>query len=406
MAVVEAPARRTPARRRGRPSRGRLHELPPRAGRGHRVRVDVRRDGDPARRLHRSGLHRPLGAVGQHLPAGSPPRRSAARSSAASSRPAGRPDRPPADLPGLDPLVRALHGAHRARVGAGIAVGVPLPRRHRARRACSSSTLDARRVPAAARRGRFLVFLDFFWPVGLLLATGLSWVFLVQVGGDWGWRYLFLAAAFPAFLAFVARLTLPESPYYLVRNGRRREAATCSRRSPGGPSIPTRSRSRSRRGARCASSSREAPRHLDDDRARLDRPQHLLLRAVPLASVRLQDREQFSIDVYLAARAERALPVPRLLRVDVARGADRPQADPGLFLFLGGVSAYAFASPTRRPRSRPRSSSSASSTSARGVRSTRTRPSSSPPGCARARSEWSRASARAPRSAARTSSAR
>ncbi len=75
------------------------------------------------------------------------------------------------------------------------------------------------------RRGRLLVLLDFFWPVGLLLATGLSWFFLEQVGGDWGWRYLFLAAAFPAFLAFLARLTLPESPYWLTRQGRKREAA-------------------------------------------------------------------------------------------------------------------------------------------------------------------------------------
>src|SRR6266576_85100 len=52
------------------------------------------------------------------------------------------------------------------------------------------------------RRGRLLVFLDFWWPVGLLLATGLSYVFLVQVGGAWSWRWLFLAASFPAFLAF------------------------------------------------------------------------------------------------------------------------------------------------------------------------------------------------------------
>jgi MFS transporter, putative metabolite:H+ symporter len=74
-------------------------------------------------------------------------------------------------------------------------------------------------------RGRFLVFLDFFWPVGLLLATGLSWVFLDQVGGDSGWRYLFLAAAFPALLAFLARLNLPESPYWLARKGRTKEAA-------------------------------------------------------------------------------------------------------------------------------------------------------------------------------------
>jgi MFS transporter, putative metabolite:H+ symporter len=75
------------------------------------------------------------------------------------------------------------------------------------------------------RRGRLLVFLDFFWPVGLLLATGLSWLFLDQIGGDWGWRWLFLAASFPAFLAFVARLSLPESPYYLARSGRLEEAA-------------------------------------------------------------------------------------------------------------------------------------------------------------------------------------
>jgi MFS transporter, putative metabolite:H+ symporter len=74
-------------------------------------------------------------------------------------------------------------------------------------------------------RGRFLVFLDFFWPVGLLLAIGLSWVFLDQVGGDSGWRYLFLAASFPAFLAFLARLNLPESPYWLARKGRKAEAA-------------------------------------------------------------------------------------------------------------------------------------------------------------------------------------
>src|SRR6266511_1808225 len=78
------------------------------------------------------------------------------------------------------------------------------------------------------RRGRLLVFLDFWWPVGLLLATGLSYVFLGPTFdrfGDWSWRYLFLAAAFPAFLAFVVRRTLPESPYFLARQGRSDEAA-------------------------------------------------------------------------------------------------------------------------------------------------------------------------------------
>ena len=73
------------------------------------------------------------------------------------------------------------------------------------------------------RRGRLMVLLDFFWPVGLLLAVGLSWLFLEQLGGQWRWLYA--AAALPALLAFVARLSLPESPYHLLHVGRRREAA-------------------------------------------------------------------------------------------------------------------------------------------------------------------------------------
>lgn len=73
------------------------------------------------------------------------------------------------------------------------------------------------------KRGRFVAFLDFFWPFGLLIATGLSWVFLDQLGNEWRW--LFVAAAFPALFAFVIRRTLPESPYFLARQGRVDEAA-------------------------------------------------------------------------------------------------------------------------------------------------------------------------------------
>lgn len=72
-------------------------------------------------------------------------------------------------------------------------------------------------------RGRFLVFLDFFWPIGFLLALVLSFFFLVILGN--AWRLLFIAAAFPAFIAFVFRLTVPESPYYLAREGRMKEAS-------------------------------------------------------------------------------------------------------------------------------------------------------------------------------------
>jgi len=72
-------------------------------------------------------------------------------------------------------------------------------------------------------RGRFMVLLDFFWPIGFLLAIGFWWVFIIQGGGQW--RLLFLVAAFPAFLAFLARFLIPESPFYFARHGRLDAAA-------------------------------------------------------------------------------------------------------------------------------------------------------------------------------------
>src|SRR5215813_2164178 len=76
------------------------------------------------------------------------------------------------------------------------------------------------------RRGRLLVLLDLWWPVGLLVATFLSWIFIGHdIGGANSWRWLFLAASFPAFFAFAFRRTLPESPYFLARQGRSKEAA-------------------------------------------------------------------------------------------------------------------------------------------------------------------------------------
>ena len=86
------------------------------------------------------------------------------------------------------------------------------------------------------RRGRFLAFLDFFWPFGLLIAIGLSWVFLEQLGNEWRWLYV--AAAFPAFLAYVVRRALPESPYFLVRSGRRYDAARVLEEITGRPLEP------------------------------------------------------------------------------------------------------------------------------------------------------------------------
>lgn len=72
-------------------------------------------------------------------------------------------------------------------------------------------------------RGRFMVLLDFFWPIGFLLAIGFWWVFIVLGGGQW--RLLFVVAAFPAFIAFLARFMIPESPFYYARHGKLPDAA-------------------------------------------------------------------------------------------------------------------------------------------------------------------------------------
>ncbi|MFB6297223.1 MAG: MFS transporter [Salinirussus sp.] len=81
------------------------------------------------------------------------------------------------------------------------------------------------------RRGRYLVYLDAFWPIGNILAVLLAWVFLAALPGDGGtvtvpvvgavagWRLLFVAASFPALLVFVIRSQLRETPYFLARTG-------------------------------------------------------------------------------------------------------------------------------------------------------------------------------------------
>lgn len=80
-------------------------------------------------------------------------------------------------------------------------------------------------------RGRFMVLLDFFWPIGFLLAIAFWWIFIVQGNGQW--RLLFVVAAFPAFIAFLARVSVPESPFYFARHGRLDEAAGVLRRVTG-----------------------------------------------------------------------------------------------------------------------------------------------------------------------------
>jgi len=86
-------------------------------------------------------------------------------------------------------------------------------------------------------RGRFMVLLDFFWPIGFLLAILFSYLFLVAYPGNW--RLLFLVSAFPAFMAYLFRRIVPESPYFLARQGKLDDAAAVLTRVTGRPVTAT-----------------------------------------------------------------------------------------------------------------------------------------------------------------------
>jgi len=198
------------------------------------------------------------------------------------------------------------------------------------------------------RRGRLLVFLDFWWPVGLLLATGLSYIFLGPTFdrfGDWSWRYLFLAASFPAFLAFVARRSLPESPYFLARHGRSKEAAEVLTEITGRP---------------VAEGDFEAPPEEPRSSVRDLFAERLRSRAVTTALIWialnisyyglflwlpfvLQNEKNFHVDVYLLLTLSALSQFPGYAAAIwlVERIGRKPTL--AAFLVLGGLSAFAFA---------------------------------------------------------------
>jgi putative MFS transporter len=197
------------------------------------------------------------------------------------------------------------------------------------------------------RRGRLLVFLDFWWPVGLLLATGLSYVFLGPTFdrfGDWSWRYLFLAAAFPAFLAFVARRSLPESPYFLARQGRSKEAATVLSEITERHVEPT--------DFEAPEEPRSSLRDLFAERLRsravttaliwiaLNISYYGLFLWLPFV---LQEEKNFHVDVYLLLTLSALSQFPGYAAAIwlVERIGRKPTL--AVFLLLGGVSAFAFA---------------------------------------------------------------
>lgn len=73
-------------------------------------------------------------------------------------------------------------------------------------------------------RGRVLMFYKLALPLGVLAASVVGAVMLATLPPTMSWRAMFLFGGLPLILAFVAHRLLPESPRFLLRQGRFAEA--------------------------------------------------------------------------------------------------------------------------------------------------------------------------------------
>lgn len=68
-------------------------------------------------------------------------------------------------------------------------------------------------------RGRWLVMLEGFWAVGTIAVALAAWAASIAGIAD-AWRWIFAATALPALIGIWLRFWVPESPLYLLKEGR------------------------------------------------------------------------------------------------------------------------------------------------------------------------------------------
>lgn len=91
----------------------------------------------------------------------------------------------------------------------GVAVGGTLP---------VDYAMMAEFLPARTR-GRWLVILEGFWAVGTVAIALAAWLASLWAPAD-AWRWIFAFTAAPALIGIWLRLWVPESPLYLLRQGK------------------------------------------------------------------------------------------------------------------------------------------------------------------------------------------
>ena len=67
-------------------------------------------------------------------------------------------------------------------------------------------------------RGRFLVYLESFWALGTVAVALIAWAIVPQLPES-GWRWMLAINALPGLLGFWVRLSIPESPRFLLLKG-------------------------------------------------------------------------------------------------------------------------------------------------------------------------------------------